>query len=375
VIAPSRYPVRQPYAGGLEALVGQLVARLRKRGHQVTFFASEGSEHGDPEYAFPTDPWSPSEQAVQDVSMPSAGFMRDHHSHLRLMMALAGPLAGSYDVVHNHSLHHLPVAMAPLLPSTVLTTLHTPPTPWIESAIDAAPGSGALRFAAVSHFVAGQWETATRHGCPHVVHNGVDLEAWRPGPGGGPLVWFGRMVPEKAPHLAVQVAERLGQRLVLAGPVGDTDYFEQAVRPTLGRDVEYAGHLAVPDLSRLVGSASTALVTPVWDEPYGLVVAEAMACGTPVAAFARGGIPEVVGSVLEGEDLSAEYVMTTAGALVRPGDVEAMAKAVVALDGTDRDATRQFAERTLSIDLTVTRYERHYRRLLSEPTVGEGRSA
>lgn len=374
VIAPSRHPIRQPYAGGQEALVGQLVTRLRQRGHHVTFFAGEGSDHADPDYAFPMTPWSPSPEAAQDQSMPSAGFMRDHHSHLNLMMALAGPLSGAFDLVHNHSLHHLPVAMAPLLGTTVLTTLHTPPTPWLESAIHSVPRPAALRFASVSQFVAHQWRALATWRRPHVVLNGVDLDAWLPGPGGGPLVWFGRLVPEKAPHLAVRVARRTGRPLVLAGPVSDREYFDQVLRPLLDDRVEYAGHLGIPELSRLVGSASAALVTPVWDEPYGLVVAEAVACGTPVVAFARGGIPEVMGSpVLDCED--GRSALTPVGALVPPGDVTAMAAAVDDVVQLDRRAVRTFAEHTLSIDHTVTRYERHYRRLLSGSTWEADRSA
>jgi glycosyltransferase involved in cell wall biosynthesis len=375
VIAPSRHPIRQPYAGGQEAIVGQLVIRLRQRGHHVTFFAGEGSDHADPDYAFPLTAWAPSSEAAQDQSMPADGFMRDHHSHLRLMMALAGPLSGAFDLVHNHSLHHLPVAMAPLLGTTVLTTLHTPPTPWLESAIHSAPGSGGLRFASVSRFVAHQWRTLAARRRPHVVLNGVDLDAWSPGPGGGPLVWFGRLVPEKAPHLAVRAARLAARPLVLAGPISDREYFQQVVRPLLDDEVEYAGHLGIPDLSRLVGSAVAALVTPVWDEPYGLVVAEAVACGTPVVSFARGGIPEVMGSPLRGAEDDDVSVLTPAGALVPPGDVTAMAAAVDDAVQLDREAVRTFAERTLSIDRTVTRYERHYRRLLSGSTWEADRTA
>jgi len=169
-------------------------------------------------------------------------------------------------------------------------------------------------------------------------------------------------VPEKAPHLAIQAARLAGMRLVIAGPMSDLPYFEQAVRPHLGRDVEYAGHLLVPELSTLVGSSAAVLVTPLWDEPYGLVVAEALASGTPVVAFERGGIPEVIAD-------------PSVGRLVRPGDVQAMADATSAVVGLDRVAVREYAERYLSVDRMVTAYERAYRRLASGSIAEADRTA
>lgn len=365
MLATSRYPIRQPFAGGLEALVWQLVDRLRDRGHDVTLFAAEGSDEVDPDYAFPAGGWDPSPVARGDRSMPAAAFMRDHHAYLRVLMALSGPLAERFDVIHNHALHHLPVAMAPLLPAPMLTTLHTPPTPWLESAIAATPGhvSRHARFAAVSGFVAWQWSDLLPLPGPDVVLNGVDLTAWPAGPGGGDLLaWSGRIVPEKAPHLAIEAAQRAGMPLVISGPISDPEYFYEAVRPRLGRTAEYAGHLSVPELAQLVGAAAAVLVTPRWDEPYGLVGAEALACGTPVVAFRRGGLPEVLGD--------AEV-----GCLVAPDDVEAMAAAVPTVLALDRRAVRAYAERYLSLDRMVSRYERHYHRMTTGAAVGADRTA
>ncbi|MEO3936539.1 glycosyltransferase family 4 protein [Dermatophilaceae bacterium Soc4.6] len=356
VIGPSRYPVTQPFAGGLEALVWHLVHGLRSRGHHVTLFAAEGSDGGDPELSFPAARWHPSATAAGDVSMPAPDFIGEHHAHLDLMLALGGRLRHRFDVVHNHSLHYLPLAMAQTLPQPVLTTLHTPPTPWLESAVAAAGQRGSSSFSAVSGFLARQWESLL--GPVDVVPNGVDCRVWRPGPGGDDLAWSGRIVPEKAPHLAIEAAHRAGRRLVLAGPVQDQGYFDDRVRPALGPDIAYAGHLTSAELSTLVGSSATALVTPVWDEPFGLVVAEALACGTPVVAFRRGGVPEVLSSPLLGE-------------LVPPGDPVAMGEAVDRVARLDRGLVRSCAEARLSRSAMVSGYEQLYRRQLSASTARE----
>ncbi len=353
LVGTSRFPIRQPFAGGLEAHVWELAASLRARGHDVALFAAEGSDDVEAEYAFPAGGWDASRLARGDASMPTRGFLSDHHAYLRLMMALAGPLGARFDVVHNHALHHLPVAMAPMVGLPMVTTLHTPPTPWLESAIEIGAGEGTA-FACVSAHTAAQWQRALPHR-PEVVPNGVDLLRWPMGPGGGDLLWSGRLVPEKAPPLAIVAARRAGRRVRRAGPASDPAYFTEVISPQLGSDVRYLGHLGQADLAGAVGEASAVLVTPMWDEPFGLVVAEALACGTPVAAFARGGIPEVLST----PDL---------GVLIEPGDVEALAAAIPAVEALDRTAVRRHAVAHLSHEQMVDRYDAIYRSIAGPVT-------
>jgi glycosyltransferase involved in cell wall biosynthesis len=223
----------------------------------------------------------------------------------------------------------------------MLTTLHTPPLPLIESAMSL--GGDRSSFVAVSGWTSRAWS----HVVPsRVITNGLDLAAWTQGPGGGPAVWSGRLVPEKAPHHAMEAAQRAGLPLVLAGPVQDESYFAREIAPRLTDDVTYAGHLTQEELAGLVRGASVTVVTPMWDEPYGLVAAESIACGTPVAGYARGGLPEVVGD--EG------------GFLVARGDVDALADAMHAARRLDRDAVRRHAVRTCGAEAMIDAYERLY---------------
>jgi glycosyltransferase involved in cell wall biosynthesis len=346
VIASARYPIREPFAGGLEAHSWALAHGLTDLGHSVSVFAGADSDPRLDIHSLQLRRPTISNVARADVSMTPQWWLEEHHAYLSLMLDLAAGKGVGYDIIHNNSLHYLPVAMASMLTTPVMTTLHTPPTPWLESAIQ-APRGCPVTFAAVSRHTARMW----RHLVPdaRVVRNGVDLERWRPGPGGGPAIWSGRLVPEKGPHLAAEAAVKAGIELWLAGPVPDVGYFEARVRPWLGRWVRYIGHLTAGELATLVGQASVSVVTPVWEEPFGLIVAESMACGTPVAGFARGALPELIGE--------------TGGVLVPPSDVDALASAMLTAQCLDRSLVRAHAAQTCSVETMLRGYEQLYAEL------------
>ncbi len=342
LIASIRFPIREPFAGGLEAQTWALARGLTARGHEVTLFAAPGSDPALGVAELPVHRPELSAAALAEQSMPSPRWMAEHHAYLRLMLRLAHGGDG-FDLVHNNSLHYLPVAMAAALPVPVVTTLHTPPTPWLESALQ-APERCPVVFTAVSRHTARAWE----HVVPRavVVPNGIDTARWTPGPGGGPLVWSGRIAPEKGPHLAVDAAREARRTVLLAGPVSDPGYFERSVRPRLGERARYVGHLPQRALARLVGRASATLITPCWEEPYGLVVAESLACGTPVCGFDRGALPELL--------------TPACGRLVPADDTAALADALTAVTGLRRADARRRAERHCSNTAMIDQYERLY---------------
>jgi glycosyltransferase involved in cell wall biosynthesis len=344
LIASSRYPIREPYAGGLESMTATIARGLAERGHEVTLFAGAGSDESLPVRVLPLSAVEVSTAAMSDKFAPGPDWLADHHAYLALMLSLSRTGAEDYDVVHNNSLHHLPIAMAPAVDVPMLTTLHTPPLPMLESALALCPRPP--HFVAVSEWTAAAWRHVVDS---DVVPNGLDLRDWPVGDGGGPAVWSGRIVPEKAPHLAVEACRLAGVPLVLAGPVQDRDYFDRELAPLLGGDVRHVGHLGGRELSAILRAASVALVTPVWDEPYGLVAAEAMASGTPVAGFSRGGLNQVVSP--------------RSGVLVGAGDVAALAEAVVTASRLDRREVRAHAEATCSADAMVERYVTLYSQL------------
>ncbi len=344
LVAHSRFPIAEPFAGGLESMTWHLARELVRRGHEVSVFAAPGSDPALGIVELDLDALA-EHPGRHDVGAPPHVEVAEHHAYLALMLELGRAPGRHFDVLHNNSLHYLPVAMAGSLPMPMLTTLHTPPLWWLESAVRL--GGGTSSFAAVSRFTAASWAPITASTC---VPNGIDVTGWPEGPGGGGAVWSGRLVAEKAPHHAVVAARRAGVPLVLAGPILDLDYFRAEVEPLLGRDAVYAGHLTQSELAALVGSSGVAVVTPVWDEPYGLVASEALSCGTPVAAYARGGLPEV---------LSPDT-----GRLAPPDDVELLARALKEAMALDRGRCRERAVAELSLTRMVDRYEDLYDELM-----------
>lgn len=339
VVAPARFPIRQPYAGGLEAFCHTLAQALRSLGHEVDLYAARGSAGHEQSFELPGVNWAEDADLATDTGYPAGEREREDAAFAQLRQHLH---ARRYDVVHNNSLNPgLLLPNGPALP--LVTTFHTPQLPEMQTAIDAA-GSDAGCFAAVSHSTAAQWRTP---GPIRVIPNGVDTQAWEAGSGGGPAVWFGRLVPEKAPHLALDACRLAGQDLLLAGRIGDQAYFDSMIAPRLkAYAATYVGELEHSRLQELVGSCSVCVVSPQWDEPFGLVAFEAMACATPVAAFNRGGLGEML------RDAPA--------ALAPAGDVEALATAIDSARRIDRDVVSTWVRTHFSLRATTTRYLRLY---------------
>ncbi len=348
IIASARHAIREPFAGGLEMHTHALATSLKKRGHSVTVFASATS---DPELGL--EPVCEqhrnvhfSEGALSDASALAKGFLEEHHAYLNLMLRLN---QFDFDVIHNNCLHYLPVAMAEFVKSPIVTSLHTPPTPWLESALTSGPRSADSIFVAVSEHTAQSWSHSVN--VHRVILNGVDLDGWtfRHEQGSDIAVWFGRIRPEKGPHLALEAAHLVGKPLVLAGPIDDRRYFVNEILPRLNEDDSYVGHIDHAQLDALVGSAAVSLSTPCWDEPFGLVVPESFACGTPVAAFQRGAMPELVDE--------------SVGALAEKQTSESLAIAVEKAARCARSECRRKAELLFSLPVMVDHYEDVYKEL------------
>jgi glycosyltransferase involved in cell wall biosynthesis len=340
VIAHLKHPIREPFAGGLEMHTYALCKKLRQRGHHVTLFAAAGSADNlglEPICAAP-----------DQTPATDGAFRREHRIYTALMEDLRHR---DFEIIHNNALHYVPPALAGVLPMPMVTVLHTPPFWEMEGSItqNHDPNSS---FIAVSAFILAQWARITP--VASVIPNGVDLQTFRfvPTPDAMPyLLWSGRIVPEKGLHLAIAAARQAGLALRIAGPISDPAYFARDIAPWLDDDVRYVGHICHGDLPALLGGARAFIFSPLWEEPYGLVLAEALACGTPVAAFARGAVAEILDA--------------SCGIIVPPGDIACLAQAARDVQALRRADCRKRAETIADFDSMVVAYEHLYRRLIA----------
>lgn len=343
VLAHLKHPLRQPFAGGLEMHTHLLTRALRRRGHAVTLFCAAGSDPALQAVEMCPPTGEGTGEPLRDASIDAA----EQAAYSRIMDAVA---AGGYDLVHNNSLHDLPLRLSGSLSAPMVTILHTPPFDSLAAGVRAATTG----LVAVSRTLAAQWNGIVSN--VTVIGNGIDLSAFpfRPEAAQPPCaIWSGRIVPEKGLHLAIDATRAAGLPLVFAGPRHDAAYWTREIEPRLGPGLVDLGHLSQPDLAAHVGRARVAVVTPRWEEPFGLVVAEALACGTPVAGFRRGALPEILDA--------------SSGRLARADDVADLARAIRETAECDRRACRGRAEALFDAAVMTDRYEAIYREVMAVP--------
>lgn len=320
--------------GGTERIVSYLTEELVAQGHDVTLFAS-----GDSRTSARLVPMCP--QALR-----LDAYCQDPLAHHMVMLNRVAARAGEFDLIHFHTdyLHFASFGNSGL---PILTTLHgrldLSDLPIIYREFRSVP------LVSISDHQRLPISWASWIG---TVHHGLPSDLYRAGRGGGGyLAFLGRISPEKRPDLAIEIATRAGMRLRIAAKVDrvDTEYFETVVRPLLDNPlVEFIGEIGETQKQDFLGEA-TALLFPIdWPEPFGLVMIEAMAHGTPVIAFRRGAVPEVIDEGLTG------WVVD---------DVEEAVSAVGRLQALDRRNIRRTFESRFTAARMAEDYVELYRRL------------
>jgi glycosyltransferase involved in cell wall biosynthesis len=328
-LAPVAMPIRPGEGDSIEQLVSLLTEELVRRGHDVTLFAVGDSETTADLRSFYAHGYREDEE-IWDWRVPET-----------LNAASAFEQASAFDVMHSHS-YHFALPFTHFVSTPVVHTYHVQLGPEVLDGFRRYPEA---HLVAISDFQRSELEGFDD---VPVIHNGIDADAFPFGDGRGEyLAFLGRMIPSKGAAEAVRVAHELDIPLVMAGP--STEWFEREVRPALDdRLVRYLGTIDAAGRNELLAGAAALLYPITYPEPFGLVMVEAMACGTPVAAFGVGAVPEVV-------------EQGVGGRWVPPG--ESLRDAVQSAVQLDRRRVREAAVERFDYRRMVDAYERLYRRL------------
>lgn len=314
--------------GGTEAIVSLLADGLVQAGHDVTLFAS-----GDSKTLAKL-------HSVYPRSLRTAYDLRDRVPYDCLHSAVALCEAEDFDIVHNHA-GELAMAMSHLIKTPMLTTMHCLITPDTKIVWDNYPWF----YNTISYAQRKTMPNIRNKNFVGVVHNAIDVESFPFSEEKDDyLLFLARISPEKGTHHAIEVARKLGKELLIAGKVDqvDRDYFEKEIEPKIdGKQVQFLGEVDAKQKRKLYARASCLLAPISWEEPFGLFLIEAMACGTPVIAFARGAAPELI-------------IHGRTGYLVQ--DVEQMVKAVYLIEQIDPRNCRDYVKRNFDKQQMVRNY-------------------
>lgn len=332
--ADPELPVPPRLYGGIERIIAMLAAELSNRGHSVTLFAHPGSTA-----AGTLVPWpGGSSRSWADTARNAFTLWREVQRRQVDVLHSFSRIAYLFPLLQLQ----VPKLMSYQRPITRRTVL-----------MGQALSRGTLQFSAISQWMMnpvvdlGRW---------HLVPNGVPLDNFtfeaNPGPD-APLMFLGRVEAIKGPHLAIEVAQRTNLPLVIAGnvPCQHRGWFDTHIAPHLNDHIRYVGPVDDARKAELLSKARALLMPILWEEPFGIVMAEAMACGTPVLGFRRGSVPEVV-----------EHGVT--GFVVE--DLQGMVEAISQLVCLDRKACRQRVEELYSETAVAEGYLSIYQELLTQ---------
>ncbi|MBD1363964.1 glycosyltransferase family 4 protein [Mucilaginibacter sp. ZT4R22] len=337
IIVNPLIPVPPEKYGGIERIVYMLIQELIAKGHDVTLYANERSKPG----------------------CALVGYHESDHYGLPDMIrinALTSKIAfKKFDVIHTFGrMSNIALLMLSKLPKVVSYQLQ-PTLSQVKKVIKFAR-EGSVHFTGCSDYISNQ---IVPYAPVTTIYNGVDTAEYTFTPAvadDAPLVFLGRIQKEKGTDIAIQTALATGRKLVIAGNVPDETihqaYFEEKVKPFIdGKQVTYIGPVNNSQKNELLGAAAAFLMPVTWDEPFGIVMAEALACGTPVIGFKRGSVPEVVQHGVNG------FLCDTRE------EMAAFAKDIPKINRAD---CRRIAEGKFSSDTIGNQYEELYKRMVAK---------
>jgi UDP-glucose:tetrahydrobiopterin glucosyltransferase len=348
IVAPLVSAIREPQRGGSQAFVSDLARGLVARGHELDLYCASGSEvpgvrvvdTGVEPRALAATLYRASGPAPDGLAAAEAAFAAVY----------AAVREVRYDVVHNHAFDAPAIRLATTLRAPVVHTLHLPPDAAVADALrEVARSDRPPTVAGVYAAQAAAWRRVAAVDAILPPFVPTRVIRWSPSAGEG-AVYAGRLSPEKGAIEAIEIARAAGVRIDVYGDVYDADYSRERIDPRAA-DPGVVLHSGAPRTAiwEVMARAAVVLCPARWEEPFGMAAAEAQACGTPVVAFRRGALDEVI-------------VDAVTGFLVAPDDIDAAAEAVTRAAKLSRSCCREHAESHLDLELSLEAHEQLYAR-------------
>jgi glycosyltransferase involved in cell wall biosynthesis len=323
-------PVPPENYGGIERIIGFLAEGLLARGHQVMLAAHEASTVNVPLIPYPP------------VKDGQSAFIQNARAIKRLH-------DWQPDVIHSFSrlAYLLPLLMRKV--PKIMSYQREPTLSQIKKALLVSK-KGSLTFTGCSDYISNQIKSL---GTSQTVYNGVDINKYTFNDrvtADAPLIFLGRIEPIKGTHHAIDTALKTGRKLIIAGniPNEHMDYYERKIKPHLSGNIQYVGAVNDAQKNELLGKSLAMLMPVDWNEPFGIVMCEAMACGTPVIGFRRGAVPEVIKHNING------FICNTTPEMI---------KVIDRLGDIDRGKVRRNCEERFSAEVIIDNYIDIYKKV------------
>lgn len=333
LIADPLIPVPPIFYGGIERIVHLLVTGLSNQGHEVSLFA-----HPD------------SKVSTRLIGYPNATG-NSTINHLQNGWTINKTiLSKKFDLVHSFGKLSYLLPILPLSIPKLMSYQREPTLVQIKKAIHISR-KGSLWFTGCSNYITDQIKP---YAPAHTIYNAAEMNKYIPQfeiPANAPLMFLGRIEPIKGTHIAIQAALKTGKSLVIAGNIspGHQEYFDKKIKPFLNDLITYVGPVNNHQKNELLRNSAALLMPILWDEPFGIVMAEALACGTPVIGFNRGAVPELIKHGING------FICST---------VNEMEILIHRLPEINRKEVRMDAEFHFSSEVIVCQYLKIYENLI-----------
>lgn len=353
IICPLSFPINKNFAGGLESFLYFFSQELIKQGHRLTLFASGDSK-------IPGVKIIPiCKQGLKIGDDSSRSFLiesikNDMALNFKLMKDLLNQI-NNFDVFHFNSNNFLLLALQnkSLIKKSV-STLHVPIDSSIIKNLQLALNMGELtkiNFVTISDFQRKQGKKINLNIIDRV-HNGIPIQEFGFQKNSNRYVgWLGRIYPGKGLDIAVKIAHKNNWHFRFAGPIHLQEYYDDKIKPYLSKNIEYLGPIFGQKKSKFYGGCDVFLAPIEWDEPFGLTIIEAMACGVPVVAFNRGAMKELI---VEGKT----------GYIVKADDEKGFTNAVERAKKLSREECRQHVEKNFTLERMTKNYIEVYKKLI-----------